>query len=48
MLTRKLTHALSALALALAAHAADMPLKVEMPKPLFAGTPRARGRRECG
>ena len=40
MLTRKLTHALSALALAVAAHAADMPLKVEMPKPLFAGTPR--------
>ena len=40
MLTRKLTHALSALAFAVAAHAADMPLKVEMPKPLFAGTPR--------
>jgi hypothetical protein len=32
---------LSALALATAAHAADtVPLKVEMPKPLFAGTPR--------
>jgi hypothetical protein len=31
---------LSALALATAAQAADVPLKVEMPKPLFAGTPR--------
>ena len=40
MLTRTFTHALSALALAVVAHAADMPLKVEMPKPLFAGTPR--------
>ncbi len=40
MLTRKFTHTLSALALAVVAHAADMPLKVEMPKPLFAGTPR--------
>lgn len=41
MLPRKLTVALSILALASAANAADtMPLKVEMPKPLFAGTPR--------
>jgi hypothetical protein len=40
MLPRTLTHALSALALAAVTHAADMPLKVEMPKPLFAGTPR--------
>lgn len=40
MLPRTFTHALSALALAVVAHAADMPLKVEMPKPLFAGTPR--------
>src|SRR5215212_8555549 len=32
---------LSALALATAAHAADtVPLKIEYPKPLFAGTPR--------
>ena len=30
----------SALALATVAHAADVPLKVEYPKPLFAGTPR--------
>ena len=40
MLPRTITHTLSALALAVVAHAADMPLKVEMPKPLFAGTPR--------
>ncbi|MEO6244520.1 MAG: discoidin domain-containing protein [Opitutaceae bacterium] len=40
MLPRTFTHVLSALALAASAHAADMPLKVEMPKPLFAGTPR--------
>ncbi len=40
MLPRTFTHALSALALAVVAHAADMPLKVEYPKPLFAGTPR--------
>ncbi len=40
MLTRTFTLALSALALAVVAHAADTPLKVEMPKPLFAGTPR--------
>src|SRR5688572_14508098 len=31
---------LSALALATVAHAANVPLKVEYPKPLFAGTPR--------
>jgi hypothetical protein len=41
MLPRKLNVALSILALAAAANAADtVPLKVEMPKPLFAGTPR--------
>lgn len=40
MLTRPFTLALSALALAASASAADVPLKVEMPKPLFAGTPR--------
>jgi hypothetical protein len=37
---RKSLLALSALALATLASAADVPLKVEMPKPLFAGTPR--------
>lgn len=38
---RKITLALSVLALAVAANAADTaPLKVEYPKPLFAGTPR--------
>jgi hypothetical protein len=41
MLPRKLTTTLSVLALAVAANAADtVPLKVEYPKPLFAGTPR--------
>jgi len=40
MLPRQLTVALSALALAASAVAADTPLKVEYPKPLFAGTPR--------
>ena len=41
MLPRNITTALSVLALAVAAHAADtVPLKVEYPKPLFAGTPR--------
>lgn len=40
MLPRQLTLALSALALAATAVAADQPLKVEYPKPLFAGTPR--------
>jgi hypothetical protein len=40
MLPRQLTVALSALALAATAVAADQPLKVEYPKPLFAGTPR--------
>ncbi len=40
MLTRKLTLALSVAALATSAFAADVVLKVEMPKPLFAGTPR--------
>ena len=41
MLPRKSTLALSLLALAASAYAADtIPLKVEMPKPLFAGTPR--------
>ena len=41
MLPRKITTALAILALASAAHAADtVPLKVEYPKPLFAGTPR--------
>jgi hypothetical protein len=41
MLPRKFTLALSVLALAAAANAADtVPLKVEYPKPLFAGTPR--------
>ncbi len=41
MLPRKITTALTLLALAAAANAADtVPLKVEYPKPLFAGTPR--------
>ena len=41
MLPRKSILALSVLAFAVAANAADtVPLKVEMPKPLFAGTPR--------
>lgn len=40
MLPRSLLLALSALALAASASAADVPLKVEYPKPLFAGTPR--------
>lgn len=40
MLPRQLTLALSALALAATAVAADQPLKVDYPKPLFAGTPR--------
>ena len=41
MLPRKFTTALSVVALIAAAHAADtVPLKVEYPKPLFAGTPR--------
>ena len=40
MLPRTLTTALSVIALAAAAQAADVPLKVEYPKPLFAGTPR--------
>jgi hypothetical protein len=41
MLARKFTLAFSILALAASANAADtMPLKVEYPKPLFAGTPR--------
>ena len=41
MLPRTLTTALTILALAAAANAADtVPLKVEYPKPLFAGTPR--------
>lgn len=40
MLSRTLTLALSALALAASASAANVPLKVEFPKPLFAGTPR--------
>lgn len=40
MLTRHLTLALSVAALATSAFAADVVLKVEMPKPLFAGTPR--------
>jgi hypothetical protein len=40
MLTRQLTLALSVAALATSAFAADVVLKVEMPKPLFAGTPR--------
>jgi hypothetical protein len=44
MLPRKFTLALSVLALAAAANAADtVPLKVEYPKPLFAGTPRPPG-----
>ena len=37
---RPFTLALSAIALAASASAADVPLKVEYPKPLFAGTPR--------
>ena len=41
MLPRTITTALSVLALAVAANAADtVPLKVDYPKPLFAGTPR--------
>jgi hypothetical protein len=40
MMNRKSILALSALALATLANAADVPLKVEYPKPLFAGTPR--------
>ncbi len=42
MITRKFTIALSVLALATAVQGADdkMVLKVELPKPLFAGTPR--------
>jgi hypothetical protein len=40
MLPRQFTVVLSALALAASAVAADTPLKVEYPKPLFAGTPR--------
>jgi hypothetical protein len=40
MLPRTLTTALSILALAASASAANVPLKVEYPKPLFAGTPR--------
>lgn len=40
MLPRTLALALSALALAASASAANVPLKVEYPKPLFAGTPR--------
>ncbi len=40
MRTRILAIAATALALASAASAADVPLKVEYPKPLFAGTPR--------
>jgi hypothetical protein len=40
MLPRKLTTALTILAMAAAASAANVPLKVEYPKPLFAGTPR--------
>ena len=40
MLPRTFALALSALALAASASAADVPLKVEYPKPLFAGTPR--------
>lgn len=40
-MNRKLTLLLAALALASSAFAADkVPLKVELPKPLFAGTPR--------
>ena len=40
MQNRLLTVLASALALAATASAADAPLKVEVPKPLFAGTPR--------
>ncbi len=40
MLPRTFVLALSALALAASAGAANAPLKVEYPKPLFAGTPR--------
>jgi len=40
MQNRLLTVLASALALASTASAADAPLKVEVPKPLFAGTPR--------
>jgi hypothetical protein len=40
MLPRKLITALSVLAVTAVASAANVPLKVEYPKPLFAGTPR--------
>ena len=40
MLPRTLLTALSVLAVTAAASAANVPLKVEYPKPLFAGTPR--------
>lgn len=40
MRSRTLTTALSILAMAAVASAANVPLKVEYPKPLFAGTPR--------
>lgn len=40
MILRKITTLLSVLAVAASASAADVPLKVEYPKPLFAGTPR--------
>lgn len=40
MRTRILTLTVASLALAAAASAANVPLKVEFPKPLFAGTPR--------
>ena len=40
MLPRKFTTALTILAMAATASAANVPLKVEYPKPLFAGTPR--------
>ena len=40
MQNRLITVLASALALAATATAADVPLKVEVPKPLFAGTPR--------
>lgn len=40
MILRKITTVLSVLAVAASASAADVPLKVEYPKPLFAGTPR--------
>jgi hypothetical protein len=40
MLPRSLALALSVVALSASAHAADSALKVDFPKPLFAGTPR--------